>query len=410
MRALLLTHHFKEHDPMRVHITQLILVAVAATAACRDDQPDIAAPATQTGRRVAREFESDGPLVRITSPVNDDVVAGGEGQLNAGSLAGGSAFTIVVQTVTKNATDVSANESTNIRNTALLGQPNPNFPGFSVSIDADMITPDGKIIAKNTNLANLFNTLGTDDSPGDGVTIWAGWHVLESFPDDVRGFTITATVRDAQGRIGTDVVKVKVDKHGTSGQALTPAPTTVTGDGLDDADGPEVTLVGPRDPSSVALGTDVVPAFTFFQVSAFDRSGAGIGVNENGDGITAPATPVGLIRDPAQFASAGANRNIPGLVFTFDVDFRRGNGVIVPAGQNLAPAFDIAGSTVDHRGNGGVTTTASWVAGGRFVMPVGKTTVTVTARVTDNAGKTGSVSRTFGVSPVANGQLLTPQP
>ena len=65
---------------------------------------------------------------------------------------------------------------------------------------------------------------------------------------------------------------------------------------------------------------------------------------------------------------------------------------------------------VDHRGSGHVTTTASWVAGGRFVMPAGKTSVTVTARVTDNAGKTGSVSRTFGVSPVTNGQLLTPQP
>ena len=395
---------------MRVHITQFLLIAAAATAACRDDQPDIAAPATQAGSRVAKEFESDGPLVRITSPVNDDVVAGGEGQLNAGSLAGGSGFTIIVQTVTKNATDVSANESTNIRNTALLGQPNPNFPGLSVRIDADMITPDGTIIQKNTDLSNLFNTLGTDDSPGDGVTIWAGWHVLESFPDDVKSFTVTATVRDAQGHIGSDVVRVKVDKHGTSGQALTPAPTIVIGDGLDDPDGPEVALVGPRDPSSVALGTDAVPAFTFFQVSAFDRSGAGIGVNENGDGITAPATPVGLIRDPAQFAVAGPNRNFPGFAFTFDVDFRRANGVIVPAGQNLGPAFDIAGSTVDHRGSGHVTTTASWVAGGRFVMPAGKTSVTVTARVTDNAGKTGSVSRTFGVSPVTNGQLLTPQP
>ena len=396
---------------MRVRITHLVLLAAAATAACRDDQPEIAAPASTTAvSRGAREFDSDGPLVRITSPVNDDVVAGGEGQPGAGSLTGGSGFTIIVQAVTKNATDVSANESANIRNTALLGQPNPNFPGLTVQIDADMITPDGTIITRNTNLANLFNTLGTDDSPGDGVTIWAGWHVLESFPDDVKHFTITATVRDAQGHVGTDVVRVKVDKHGTSGQALTAAPTTVTGDGLDDAGGPLVALVGPRDPSSVALGTDAVPAFTFFQVSAFDRSGAGIGVNENGDGITAPATPVGLIRDPAQFASAGANRNFPGLVFTFDVDFRRGNGVIVPAGQNLAPAFDIAGSTLDHRGNGNVTTTASWVAGGRFVMPAGKTTVTVTARVTDNAGKTGSVSRTFGVSPVANGQLLTPQP
>ena len=392
---------------MRVHITQLILVAVAATAACRDDQPDIAAPATQTGRRVAREFESDGPLVRITSPVNDDVVAGGEGQLNAGSLAGGSAFTIVVQTVTKNATDVSANESTNIRNTALLGQPNPNFPGFSVSIDADMITPDGTIIQKNTDLSNLFNTLGTDDSPGDGVTIWAGWHVLESFPDDVKSFTITATVRDAQGHIGSDVVRVKVDKHGTSGQALTPAPTTVAGDGLDDADGPEVALVGPRDPSSVALGTDAVPAFTFFQVSAFDRSGAGIGVNENGAGIT---NPVGLIRDGGQFATFADNRNFPGLSLTFDVDFRRGNGAIVPAGKNLAPAFDIAGSVLDHRGNGRVITTASWVAGGSFVLPEGKTSVTVTARVTDNAGKSGSVTRTFQVSPTIEGQLLTPAP
>ena len=391
---------------MRVHITQLILIAAAATAACRGDQPEIAAPATRAVSRVAREFESDGPLVRITSPVNDDAVAGGEGQQDKGSPTGGSGFTIIVETVTKNATDLSANESTNIRNTALLGQPNPNFPGLSVLIDADMITPDGTIITKNTNLANLFNTLGTDDSPGDGVTIWAGWHVLESFPDDVKGFTITATVRDAQGRIGTDVVRVKVDKQGTSGQALTPAPTTVTGDGLDDADGPAVTLVGPRDPSSVALGTDVVPAFTFFQVSAFDRSGAGIGVNENGDGIT---SPVGLIRDVTQFA-AGRNRNFPGLQFTFDVDFRRGNGAIISAGQNLAPAFDIAGSTLDHRGNGSVTTTASWVAGGSFQLPPGKTTVTVTARVTDNAGKTGSVSRTFAVSPIPNGQLLTPQP
>src|SRR5262245_32756568 len=112
---------------MRVHITQFILIAAAATAACRGYQPEIAAPTSQSGNRGTQEFESDGPVARITSPVNDDVVAGGEGQLNSGSLTGGSAFTIIVETVTKNATDVSANESTNIRNTALLGQPNPNF-------------------------------------------------------------------------------------------------------------------------------------------------------------------------------------------------------------------------------------------------------------------------------------------
>ena len=65
---------------------------------------------------------------------------------------------------------------------------------------------------------------------------------------------------------------------------------------------------------------------------------------------------------------------------------------------------------LDHRGNGNVITTASWVAGGSFILPEGKTSVTVTARVTDNAGKSGSVSRTFEVSPVDEGQLLTPAP
>jgi len=142
-------------------------------------------------------------------------------------------------------------------------------------------------------------------------------------------------------------------------------------------------------------------------VSAVDRTGAGIGVNENGDGVT---SPVGLIRDGGQFAVAGANRNFPGLSLSFDVDFRRANGVIVPAGQNLGPAFDIAGSTLDHRGNGRVTTNAAWVAGGSFILPAGKTSVTVTARVTDNAGKTGSASHTLDISPVPTGQQLTPQP
>jgi hypothetical protein len=166
-------------------------------------------------------------------------------------------------------------------------------------------------------------------------------------------------------------------------------------------------LVGPRDPSSLALGTPTAGSFAFFQVSAFDWAGAGIGVNENGEGIT---TPVGLIRDGAQLAVAGANRNFPGLEFTFDVPFRRGNGGIVPAGQNLGPLFDLAGSVLDHRGNGRVVTTATWVVGGSFVLPEGQTTVTVTTRVTDNAGKTGSATRTFAISPVSDGQALTPAP
>src|SRR4029453_1594543 len=186
---------------MRVTLKHVVLIAAATAAACRDDRTDIAAPAL----RYTRALESNGPVVRITSPVNDDGVAGGEDR-DAGSLTGGSAFTIIVETVTGNAADVRANESTNIRNTALLGQANPNFPGFSVLIDADLITPDGTIIPRNTNLANLFNTLGVDDSPGKGVTVWAGWHVLESFGDDVKDFTITATVRDPDGNVGTDVV------------------------------------------------------------------------------------------------------------------------------------------------------------------------------------------------------------
>jgi hypothetical protein len=394
---------------MRVKIKHLILMTVtAAAAACHDYERSVAAPsgdyATQQQQKTTAEVS--GPIVRITSPVSGDVVAGGVGSAGAGSLAGGSGFSIVIETVTRDA-DVKANESTNIRNTALLGQPNPNFPGLSVLIDADMIAPDGTIIPRNTNLANLFNTLGVDDSPGKGVTTWAGWHVLESFGDDVKKFTITASVRDSKGNVGTDVVSVKVDKHGTTGQALTPAPTAVRGDGVDDYDGPKVSLIGPRDQSSIARGTATGPSFAFFQVAALDRSGAGIGVNENGDGIT---IPVGLIRDGGQFATFGDNRNYPGLSFTFDVDFRRGNGAIVPAGKNLAPAFDIAGTVLDHRGNGRTITTASWVAGGSFILPEGKTSVTVTARVTDNAGKSGSVSRTFEVSKVDEGQLLTPAP
>ena len=394
---------------MRVNIKQLVLItAVGATAACQGYERSVGAPsadyASQQGEKAVAEAHS--PIVRITSPVSGDVVAGGEGKVGAGSLDAGSGFSIVIETVTGNA-NVSANESTNIRNTALLGQANPNFPGLSVVIDADMIAPDGTIIPRNTNLANLFNTLGVDDSPGKGVTVWAGWHVLESFGDDVKDFTITATVRDPDGNVGTDVVKVKVDKHGTSGQALTPAPTAVRGDGVDDYNGPEVELVGPREASAIARGTATGPSFAFFQVAAIDRSGAGIGVNENGAGIT---NPVGLIRDGGQFATFADNRNFPGLSLTFDVDFRRGNGAIVPAGKNLAPAFDIAGSVLDHRGNGRVITTASWVAGGSFVLPEGKTSVTVTARVTDNAGKSGSVTRTFQVSPTIEGQLLTPAP
>ena len=158
---------------MRIRVSHLVLLAAAgASGACERDRPDVTAP--QAGAEAllnAAASEAGGPLVRITSPLTNEVVSGGAGLVGAGSLTGGSAFAITIETVTNNAADVPAVESINIRNTALLGPANPNSPGLTVLIDADLIAPDGTIIPRNTNLANLFNTLGTDDTPGDGVTI-----------------------------------------------------------------------------------------------------------------------------------------------------------------------------------------------------------------------------------------------
>ena len=225
----------------------------------------------------------------------------------------------------------------------------------------------------------------------------------------MKNFTITASVRDAAGRIGTDVVKVKVDKHGTSGQALTPAPTAVTGDGLDDYDGPEVTLVGPRDPSSLALGTR-----RGARVHLLPGLGASTGpapASASTRTVTgSPHRPWGSFVTRAQFASARRQPQLPRP----GIHLRRG---FSPRQRGNRPGRPEFGAGVRYRGKHAQSPRKRprhydriWVAGGRFVMPAGKTTVTVTARVTDNAGKTGSVSRTFGVSAVANGQLLTPQP
>ncbi len=411
---------------MRFPIARLLGVAsLTALAACQDQAfPTALAPASPA---LGSQSETAAPVVHITSPTDGEVVASGIGRVGAGSLTGGSAFAITIETVTPGPT-VPAHESTDIRNTALLGQPNPNFPGLTISVDADLITPTGGTIPAHTNLANLFNILGSDDSRGPGVTIWAGWHVLESLPEHIEQLTITAEVRDASGRIGRDVVKVKIDqKPRAPGQDLTPPPAAVAGDGIDDVDGPRVDLIGPREASSLAIGTPTASALTFFEVSALDQTGAGIGVSENGGAD--PTQPIGLIRDRKQIAVRGPNRNIPGFEFSFDVALRQPNGNIVPAGRNLAPLFDIAGSARDRRGRNhlgegdahadehatahagkGVRTTLDWVVGGSLILPPGQHTVTVRARVTDSAGKTGSATRTFGVSPVPDGQSLTPAP
>src|SRR5262249_31626727 len=151
--------------------------------------------------------------------------------------------------------------------------------------------------------------------------------------------------------------------------------------------GPEVSMIAPRVPTSIALGTQGAGlnatngALFFIQVSALDRNGAGIAVNETG--IRAGNTlPAGLIFDPSQIPNvaagtpSGLNRNFPGLTVTLDVALRQGNGNVIPAGVNLAPLFDVAGSEIDA--SGAVRTTADWVVGAALLVPAGKQNVTIT--------------------------------
>ena len=348
------------------------------------------------------------PILHIVSPAVGASVARGEGRPGAGSF-NGSGFALNLEVITRDSIGVAAQEGLNIRDTSLLGNPNPKFPGLTVTFDTDLIKPDGGIIARNTNLAALFSIAGSDDTPGAGITLWTGWHVLESLPQDVTTVNITASVRDASGRVASDKVAFNVLPGSSSGQSLTPLLASLPGDGIDDADGPQVTLLAPRTPSSVATGPFANPtppasaSLFFIQVSAIDKTGAGIALNENGEGKA--AADRGTILDATQIAAKGLNRNFPGLTLTFDVPLRQPNGNVVPAGQNLAPIFNIAGS---ERAAEGVRVTADWVVGGSLVMPAGKTAVKVTAQVTDNAGRSGSASSTFDISPVVNGQDLTP--
>ena len=384
------------HLPFKLATANTIgaLIATALIGGCggSNDKPDPA------------------PIIHIVSPTAGATVARGEGVPGTGSF-NGTGFSLNLEVVTNDEIGIAAQEGLNIRDTALLGNPNPKFPGLTVTFDTDLIKPDGSIIPRNTNLAALFNVAGTDDTPGAGITLWTGWHVLESLPEGAKTVTITASVRDLSGRIATDKVTYNVSQLAGSGQGLTPQNAGLPGDGIDDADGPQVSLVAPRTPSAVATGPAGIPAppangsLFFIQVSALDRTGAGIAVNENGEGKA--AADRGTIVDPTQIAAKGPNRNFPGLVLTFDVPLRQPNGNVIPAGGNLAPIFNIAGS---ERTAAGVLTTAGWVVGGSLVMPAGQTQLTVTARVTDNAGRSGSAKSIFAISPVENGQALTPAP
>ena len=351
------------------------------------------------------------PVLRIVSPAAGVSLARGEGLPGAGSF-NGTGFSINLEMITRDSVGIGALENTNVRDPSLLGRPNPNLPTLEVTFDADLIKPDGTIIPAGTNLAPLFNIAGSDDTPGAGVTLWTGWHVLESFRDETKSVTITARITDKSGRVATDVVNYRLLDGHVSGQGLTPNDPGVPGDGVDDPDGPEVTMIAPRSNSSIATGPQAgLPtppgnaSLMFVQVSALDKSGAGVAINENGEGKA--DTDRGTIADASQIAARGPNRNYPGLFFTFDVPVQLRNGILIAPGQNLAPLFNIVGS---EKAAGGVRSTASWVVGGALVVPPGKTTVTAVARVTDNVGKSGSTTSTFGISTVENGQELTPAP
>ncbi len=359
------------------------------------------------------------PQVRFTSPLNGARVARGDGLIGAGSN-NGTGFAINLEIFTRDETGVKLHEATQtpadpgIRHADLLGQLNPECPGLFVFLDKDLIKPDGTIIPKNTNLSVLFNVAGTDDTPGPGVTAWVGWHVLESLPPGTESFILTAAVVDEKGRIGLDKIEVEVDPGLSSGNALTPAPSTYPGDGVISEQGPKVEIIAPRVPSSIAVGeqtalpTEETGSLNFIQVNILDLAGAGIAVDELGDTVTAPELGPGSILDPSQLG-VGPNRNFPGLDFTFDVPLQAPTGVLVPAGGNLTPVFNIVGSEVDPL-TGAVHVVADWVVGGSLVLPPDREFVTFTARVTDNKGHTGSSERRFRVSETLGGQLLTPAP
>ena len=357
------------------------------------------------------------PIVRIVSPLADSRVAPGEGKIGAGS-PNGTGFLVNLEIVTRDKTPVSLREATNIRRVDLLnvGALNPNAPGLYFFFDVDLITPDGRVLPKFNNFASAFNIAGTDDTPGDGVTAWLGWHVLESVPGDVDQFTMTAAFVDDKGRIGMDRITVKVDRSKSSGQALTPEPFGVIGaEGIPGA--PEVTMIAPRVPTSIALGAKdnlnaTNGALFFIQVSAVAQGNAEIAVSENGNrqGVVNPN--VGLIADgsqiPNQNTSGGPNRNFPGLELTFSAPVKQANGNMIAAGVNLAPLFNIAGSEIDA--NGRVRVTADWVVGTALLLPANENTVTITAKVTDTLGRTGVARNIVTISPSRSGQDLTPNP
>ncbi len=355
------------------------------------------------------------PQVRITSPTNGSTIGQGLSQVGSGSPLG-SAFAIDLEIFTRDDVGVLVDESINIRNVDALSTLggsgiNPQFPGLFVFFDRDIITPDGEVIAANTNLGMLFNIAGTDDTPGPGVTIWTGWHVLESFFAGDDEVTITAAVVDEAGRIGFDAVTLDIEP-GLSGNDLTPDPSSYPLDTADNGPildaGPLVEIVGPRVPSALAAGDQNQSgansgSLHFIQINVVDVDDAGIAVDELGTTGSS-----GVLADIADPPPGSLNSNFPGLFFAFDVPFLAPNGAQFPAGTNLAPVFNIAGSEIDEI-TGHTRVVANWVVGGSL-LPGSREFVTLIAKVTDNNGNTSVDERTFRLSPAVSGEDLTPNP
>jgi hypothetical protein len=394
------------------------LLAGAPTSAVADG--DVFSEATRlvNNRGV---FNRNGlvPEVRITSPLAGAVIAPGNSRIGAGD-PNGTGFAIVAEIFTRDNHHVTVDEGVNIRNVEDLFGLNRQFPGLFVFIDADLITPNGTIIPANTNLGPLFNIAGTDDTPGPGVTIWAGWHVLESIDPRVDSVTLTVAVVDDDRRIAFDRVKVKVDKSvtdrfGTSGNGLTQNP----GEPLRVVGGtaPIVEIVAPREPSAVTLG-EALPngSLHYIQINVIDKEGDVV-VDELGgaDGLLDPtsanlAAQFGRIDDGA--AGVGnPNRNVPGFDFRFSVPSGAAGG---NANVNVARLFNLAGSEVIllEDGTPAVRTVLNWVVGAPFVgSALNEDFVTFTATVTDANGNVGGATRRFQLTDsAANGEQLTPQP
>ena len=372
------------------------------------------------GQRGALHKKGRPPQVRITSPLDGAFIAPGDGRPGSGD-PNGSGFAIVAEIVTRDKDTMSVDEDVNIRHVADLGGLNPQFPGLFVFIDEDLITPGGTIIPANTNLGPLFNIAGTDDTPGAGVTIWAGWHVLESIRPRVGGgFNLTVAAVDDEGRIGFDRVRLNVDtsvtdRFGTSGNGLTQNPGQP--DRTSGGTAPIVEILAPREPSAVTRG-EAPPngSLHFIQVAVTDREGDVV-VDEIGaaDGPLDPAS-ANLAAQPGRIddGAAGvgnANRNVPGFDFRFSVPSGAAGG---NADVNVGRAFNVAGSEVVilEDGTPAVRTVLNWVVAAPFVGTArDQQFVTFTATVKDANGNEGVAARTFQLTnSAANGDALTPQP